>query len=433
MPEEISRSPNPRRIAGARRPEPRHNGGVKLRIAAAAAIAIGFVLGIVRSRRTRLRVVTADGTTVRPTAAGARCRAGRPRPGPWACSASVRAPGRPRRARRMARRRGGDRRPGHRDDRRPGHRHQRAQLAGRLTPPPLPHRVADPGDGPPDPPGPTGTADAGVTGRPDAVVRARRPPAASPPTRRRWSWSPSPRTRRPRRPGGAADCGRAAGLARRAPPRFCGIDVAVDPGVYVPRWQSETLAERAADLLPPDGTAVDLATGSGAVAVVLRSGVPGARVVATEVDPRAVACARRNGVDVREGPLDDPLPDDARRGGRRAVRRPPLRADRRPAPPAPRRPGLRAPACPRRRDRRAGPGGRRRCAAAPAGCGREAGCCSRWARTRSTRSSALFGSAGYGGLEVLTDGDGDARRAGGASAGRGGGPPSGGGPQASSR
>ena len=39
---------------------------VKLRIAAAAAVAVGFILGIKRSRRTRLRVVTADGTTVRP-------------------------------------------------------------------------------------------------------------------------------------------------------------------------------------------------------------------------------------------------------------------------------------------------------------------------------------------------------------------------------
>jgi len=65
VPEEISRSSTPRRIAGARRAEPRHNGGVKLRIAAAAALAVGFVLGIVRSRRTRLRVVTPEGATVR--------------------------------------------------------------------------------------------------------------------------------------------------------------------------------------------------------------------------------------------------------------------------------------------------------------------------------------------------------------------------------
>jgi len=91
--------------------------------------------------------------------------------------------------------------------------------------------------------------------------------------------------------------------------RFCDLDVAVDPGVYVPRWQSEGLARRATELLPPDGTAVDVATGSGAVAAVLAHRRPGARVVATEVDPVAAACARRNGVDVREGSLDEALPD----------------------------------------------------------------------------------------------------------------------------
>jgi len=45
---------------------------VKLRIAAAAAIITGFVVGIVRSRRTRLRVVAPDGSTVRPRSVGAR-------------------------------------------------------------------------------------------------------------------------------------------------------------------------------------------------------------------------------------------------------------------------------------------------------------------------------------------------------------------------
>jgi hypothetical protein len=44
---------------------------VKLRVAAAAAIVTGFVLGIVRSRRTRLRVVNSDGTVVRPRSASA--------------------------------------------------------------------------------------------------------------------------------------------------------------------------------------------------------------------------------------------------------------------------------------------------------------------------------------------------------------------------
>lgn len=88
--------------------------------------------------------------------------------------------------------------------------------------------------------------------------------------------------------------------------RFCGMDVRVDPGVFVPRPQTQALARRAASILPPGGTAVDLCTGSGAVAAVLGS-VPLAEVVATDVDPAAVACARRNGVRALEGNLDEPL------------------------------------------------------------------------------------------------------------------------------
>ena len=90
---------------------------------------------------------------------------------------------------------------------------------------------------------------------------------------------------------------------------FCGLRVMVHPGVYVPRAQTEVLARAAAAHLPRGGTAVDLATGSGAVAVVLRA-VAGADgvVVATELDPVAAACARANGITVHEGDLDDPLP-----------------------------------------------------------------------------------------------------------------------------
>ena len=89
---------------------------------------------------------------------------------------------------------------------------------------------------------------------------------------------------------------------------FCGHRIRLAPGVYVPRVQTEVLARRAAERLPRDGVAVDLATGSGAVAVVLQSA--GATVVATEVDPRATACARANGITVLEGDLDEPLPAD---------------------------------------------------------------------------------------------------------------------------
>ena len=89
---------------------------------------------------------------------------------------------------------------------------------------------------------------------------------------------------------------------------FCGLRVAVHPGVYVPRVQTEVLARRALALLPPGGVAVDLATGSGAVAAVLQAAQPTATVFATELDPVAVDCARANRIAVKQGDLDEPLP-----------------------------------------------------------------------------------------------------------------------------
>ena len=89
---------------------------------------------------------------------------------------------------------------------------------------------------------------------------------------------------------------------------FCGLRVRVHPGGYVPRWQTEALARRAASLLPLAGTAVDLCTGAGGIAAVLQAGRPGATVAATDIDPAAVACAQENGVPALVGDLDAPLP-----------------------------------------------------------------------------------------------------------------------------
>lgn len=89
---------------------------------------------------------------------------------------------------------------------------------------------------------------------------------------------------------------------------FCGLWIRVDPGVYVPRWQTEALAWRAVERLPADGVAIDLCTGSGAIAKVLMAHRPGARVVASDIDSAAVACARANGVEAYQGDLFAPLP-----------------------------------------------------------------------------------------------------------------------------
>src|SRR5258708_19228951 len=79
-------------------------------------------------------------------------------------------------------------------------------------------------------------------------------------------------------------------------------------GVYVPRWQSLPLARRAAAHLPDGGAAIDLCTGSGALAAALHHVRPAARIVATDTDPGAVACARSNGVEAYLGDLFAPVP-----------------------------------------------------------------------------------------------------------------------------
>jgi release factor glutamine methyltransferase len=89
---------------------------------------------------------------------------------------------------------------------------------------------------------------------------------------------------------------------------FCGLEIGIEPGVYVPRPQTEPLARRAAASLPGRGIGIDVCTGSGAIARVMSVHRPDATVIATDIDPTAVACARANGVDARRGDLFQPLP-----------------------------------------------------------------------------------------------------------------------------
>ncbi len=89
--------------------------------------------------------------------------------------------------------------------------------------------------------------------------------------------------------------------------RFGSLTLHVARGVYVPRHQTEVLARRAADVLPARGTAVDLCTGTGAVAAWMQHAVPDARIVGVDVDPVAVRCAARNGIRVVLGDLAAPL------------------------------------------------------------------------------------------------------------------------------
>jgi release factor glutamine methyltransferase len=94
---------------------------------------------------------------------------------------------------------------------------------------------------------------------------------------------------------------------------FCGLRIAVDPGVFVPRRRTEFLVRQAAALAPegPGAVVVDLCCGSGAVGVALAMTLDRVELYAVDIDPAAVRCARRNvaaaGGQVYEGDLYEPL------------------------------------------------------------------------------------------------------------------------------
>lgn len=96
---------------------------------------------------------------------------------------------------------------------------------------------------------------------------------------------------------------------------FCGLRIALDPGVFVPRRRTELLVREAARAVGPAGTVVDLGCGSGAIGAALRS-MSAVALFAVDIDPVAVKCAARN-LDVPEvtvllGDLYSPLPDALR-------------------------------------------------------------------------------------------------------------------------
>ncbi|MDR7158068.1 methyltransferase [Arthrobacter sp. BE255] len=133
---------------------------------------------------------------------------------------------------------------------------------------------------------------------------------------------------------------------------FCGLRIAVDPGVFVPRRRTGLLVSEAVTLLQegiatvgfatvdpttealaapagppatprtpgtpltPAGIVVDLCCGSGAVGVAIASRVPGVELHAADIDPVAVSCGRRNvtrvGGQIYQGDLYSALPSKIR-------------------------------------------------------------------------------------------------------------------------
>jgi release factor glutamine methyltransferase len=94
---------------------------------------------------------------------------------------------------------------------------------------------------------------------------------------------------------------------------FRGLRIFVESGVFVPRRRSEFLVETAVALdTSPAPVVVDLCCGTGALGLATAAALRPAELHAADIDPAAVACARRNveptGGHVYEGDLYAPLP-----------------------------------------------------------------------------------------------------------------------------
>ena len=79
---------------------------------------------------------------------------------------------------------------------------------------------------------------------------------------------------------------------------FRQLELAVGPGVFVPRPETEFVAQFAIDALrataSPEPVGVDLGMGSGAIALAMATEVAHARIYGVEVSPRAFVWARQN-------------------------------------------------------------------------------------------------------------------------------------------
>lgn len=75
---------------------------------------------------------------------------------------------------------------------------------------------------------------------------------------------------------------------------FRRLELEVGPGVFIPRPETELVAERAMERLPREGSVLDVGTGSGAIALSIADERPDASVFATERSLEALAWAQRN-------------------------------------------------------------------------------------------------------------------------------------------
>lgn len=103
---------------------------------------------------------------------------------------------------------------------------------------------------------------------------------------------------------------------------FAGLRIAVGPGVFVPRRRTEVLVRLAIELARGvrhtgrTPVVLDLCCGSGALGAAVAAALDRIELHASDIEPAAVACARRN-IPLRDGfvyqgDLFEPLPDSLR-------------------------------------------------------------------------------------------------------------------------
>lgn len=84
---------------------------------------------------------------------------------------------------------------------------------------------------------------------------------------------------------------------------FCGIDLLVNENVLIPRQDTEVLVEEVLNIMPKGAKVLDMCTGSGAIAIALKTLRSDCQVTGSDISERALEVAKENvkscGVDVK--------------------------------------------------------------------------------------------------------------------------------------
>jgi release factor glutamine methyltransferase len=96
---------------------------------------------------------------------------------------------------------------------------------------------------------------------------------------------------------------------------FCGLQLSIEAGVFVPRQRTAFLVEIARELSPDRAVVLDLCCGCGALGIALGTDLAHVELHAVDIDPVAVECAIENvgmAGEVYLGDLFEPLPASLR-------------------------------------------------------------------------------------------------------------------------